>query len=93
MDYVLIIHAVKDYSAWKKVFDDAAPIRKSAGEQSYHVLRHEGDPNRVVHFSRWSSIAQAKAFFESPRLVELRRVAGVEAPEFTYLQCLEHGTL
>lgn len=32
MDYVLIIHAVKDYSAWKKIFDDAATIRKEAGE-------------------------------------------------------------
>ena len=32
MDYVLIIHAVKDYAAWKQIFDDAATIRKEAGE-------------------------------------------------------------
>ena len=93
MDYVLITHAVKDYAAWKTIFDGAAPIRKGAGELSYHVLRHEGDPNRVVHFSRWTSIADAKAFFESPRLVDIRRAAGVEAPEFAYLHCLEQGTL
>jgi len=35
MDYVLIIHAVKDYAAWKVVFDDAAGIRKDAGELSF----------------------------------------------------------
>ncbi len=93
MDYVLIIHNVKDYTAWKKVFDGAAPIRKAAGEQRYQVLRDENDPNRVVHFSRWTSITDAKAFFESPRLVEIRRIAGVEAPEFNYLHGLEHGTL
>ena len=93
MDYVLIIHAVKDYPAWKLVFDKAAGIRKAAGEQSYFVLRDEADANRVVHFSKWSSIANAKAFFESPRLVEIRRQAGVEAPEFNYLQSLEQGTL
>ncbi len=93
MDYVLIIHAVKDYAAWKKVFDDAAGIRKSAGEQSYYVLKDERDPNRIVHFSKWASIAQAKAFFESPKLVEIRRQAGVEAPEFNYLQRLEQGDL
>ncbi|MBT9599002.1 MAG: antibiotic biosynthesis monooxygenase [Vitreoscilla sp.] len=93
MEYVLIIHAVKDYKAWKQVFDDAAAIRKSAGEQTYHVLRDENDANRVVHFSKWASIAQAKAFFESPRLVEIRRQAGVEAPEFNYLHSLEQGTL
>lgn len=93
MEYVLIIHAVKDYSAWKQVFDEAATMRKKAGEQSYHVLRDERDPNRVVHFSKWASLAQARAFFESPRLVEIRRQAGVEAPEFNYLISLEQGTL
>jgi hypothetical protein len=31
MQYVLIIHEVADYPAWKKVFDDAADIRREAG--------------------------------------------------------------
>ena len=93
MEYVLIIHAVRDYPAWKQVFDAASAIRKEAGEQSYQVLRFEDDANKVVHFSKWASIAQAKAFFESPRLVEIRRQAGVEAPEFIYLNELEAGTL
>lgn len=93
MDYVLIIHVVKDYDAWKRVFDGAATMRHDAGEQVYHVLRDAGDPNRVVHFSRWASIAQARAFFESPELVEIRRQAGVEAPEFVYLRSEEEGVL
>ena len=93
MDYVLIIHAVKDYSAWKKIFDDAATIRKEAGEQRYQVLKYEQDVNKIVHFSQWVSLDQAKAFFESPKLVEIRKVAGVEAPEFIYLQQLETGIL
>jgi quinol monooxygenase YgiN len=93
MDYVLIIHAVKDYPAWRKIFDDAATIRKEAGEQQYYVLRDENDANRIIHFSRWASIAKAKAFFESPRLVEIRRQAGVEAPDFNYLHLLGQGEL
>jgi quinol monooxygenase YgiN len=93
VEHVLIIHAVQDYEAWKKVFDAAASIRKEAGEKSFQVLRYENDPNKVVHFSRWESIAKAKAFFESPRLVEIRKQAGVEAPEFIYLHQLEAGTL
>lgn len=93
MEYVLIIHAVKDYTAWKKIFDDAATIRKEAGELRYQVLKYEGDANKIVHFSQWQSLAQAKAFFESPKLVEIRRVAGVEAPEFIYLQQLDAGVL
>ena len=93
MDYVLIIHAVKDYPAWKRIFDDAATIRKEAGEQKYCVLRDENDANKIIHFSRWASISKAKAFFESPRLVEIRRHAGVEAPEFNYLHLLDQGDL
>lgn len=93
MQFVLIIHAVHDYEAWKQVFDAASAIRKEAGEQSYQVLRYENGPNKVVHFSKWRSIADAKAFFESERLVEIRKQAGVEAPEFIYLHQLEAGVL
>ena len=93
MDYVLIIHQVKDFSAWKRIFDDAAGIRKQAGEQSFRVLCDERDPNRVIHFSKWSSLAAAKAFFESPELVEIRRKAGVEMPQFNYLHSVASGEL
>ena len=93
MQHVLIIHEVADYPAWKTVFDNAAGIRKEAGERSYQVLKYESDPNKIVHFSVWTSIAAAKAFFESERLVEIRKQAGVKAPEFIYLDELEHGIL
>jgi len=91
--YVLIIHQVADYPAWKRVFDDAAQIRKDAGEISFQVLRYDTDANRIVHFSRWRSLEGARSFFESPELVEIRRKAGVHAPEFIYLDELARGTL
>jgi len=93
MQHVLIIHEVADYPAWKQVFDHAAGIRREAGERTYQVLRSENDPNRIVHFSAWTSIADARAFFESPRLIEIRARAGVKAPEFIYLEMLESGAL
>jgi len=93
MEYVLIIHEVEDYEAWKKIFDAAASIRKSAGELSFQVLKLDNNANKIVHFSKWSSIANAKAFFESDKLVEIRKQAGVKAPEFIYLEQLEEGVL
>ena len=93
MQYVLIIHEVEDYPAWKKVFDNAAGIRKEAGERSYQVLKYENDPNKIVHFSAWTSIADAKAFFESEKLVRIRRDAGVKSPDFIYLDKIESGEL
>jgi len=93
MAHVLIIHEVADYPAWKKVFDEAAGIRQEAGERSFQVLKYENDPNRIVHFSVWTSHADARRFFESPRLVQIRQEAGVKAPEFIYLEELEAGRL
>ncbi len=93
MEYVLIIHEVEDYDAWKIIFDNAASIRKDAGEKSYQVLKYQQDPNKIVHFSNWSSISNAKQFFESPELVEIRKQAGVKAPEFIYLDELASGIL
>ncbi len=93
MAQVLIIHEVESYYAWKPVFDNAAAIRKQAGELSYQVLKYENDANKIVHYSRWTSHADAKRFFESPKLVEIRKQAGVKAPEFLYLDLLEEGIL
>ncbi|MFZ3008765.1 MAG: antibiotic biosynthesis monooxygenase [Phenylobacterium sp.] len=93
MPYVLIIHDVADYLAWKKVFDEAAEIRRNAGETSYQVLADSSDANRIVHFSRWKDLDSARRFFESPELVEIRARAGVKAPDFNYLNELEAGAL
>ena len=93
MPHVLIIHEVADYTAWKKIFDNAAGIRKEAGEIAYQVLKYENEPNKIVHFSSWTSLDNAKQFFESPRLVQIRKEAGVKAPDFIYLEQLETGVL
>jgi heme-degrading monooxygenase HmoA len=93
MPHVLIIHEVEAYPAWKAVFDGAADLRKRAGEISYQLLRYDQDANRLVHFSAWSSLENARRFFESPELVELRRAAGVKAPDFLYLEEIERGVL
>jgi quinol monooxygenase YgiN len=93
VQYVLITHEVEAYAAWKTVFDQAAAMRKAAGELSYQLLRFDADANTLVHFSAWSSLDNARRFFESPELVEIRRQAGVKAPEFIYLHEIERGVL
>lgn len=93
MPHVLIIHEVESYPAWKIVFDQAAAIRKQAGEITYQLLRYDNNANNIVHFSQWSSLDNARRFFESPELVEIRKKAGVKAPEFIYLEKIEDGVL
>ncbi len=93
MPYVLIIHEVEAYPAWKTIFDQAAGIRKAAGEIRYQLLRYDTNANRIVHFSEWPSLDDARRFFESPELVEIRKNAGVRAPDFLYLHEIERGLL
>jgi len=93
MQYVLIIHEVEAYPAWKAVFDQAGDIRKRAGEISYQLLRYDTDENNIVHFSEWTSLDNARRFFESPELMAIRKKAGVKAPAFIYLREIEHGIL
>jgi heme-degrading monooxygenase HmoA len=93
MQYVLIIHEVEAYPVWKVIFDQAADIRKTAGEISYQLLRYDNDANNIVHFSEWASLDQARRFFESRELVEIRKKAGVKAPNFIYLHEIERGVL
>jgi heme-degrading monooxygenase HmoA len=91
--FVLIMHKVESYSKWKDVFDGAAGIRREAGEIEYQLFACDDDARQIVHLSRWESLDAARAFFESPRLVEIRRDAGVVAPDFLYLLQVEAGRL
>ena len=93
MPFVLIVHEVESYPAWKHIFDQAADLRKTAGEISYQLLHDQHCKEKIIHFSSWSSLSAARDFFESPELVELRKAAGVKAPEFIYLQQIEQGVL
>lgn len=61
-------------------------MRKRAGEISYQLLLYDDDVNKIVHFSEWASLDQARRFFESPELVEITRKVGANAPDFMYLQ-------
>ncbi|MEK1928255.1 MAG: hypothetical protein AAAC47_00415 [Pararhizobium sp.] len=45
VQFVLIVHEVADYPAWKAVIVEAAMLRRDAGEISYQeVLKFDGDP-------------------------------------------------
>lgn len=93
MNYVLIIHEVEDYQLWKIAFDNAADIRKEAGEMSFQLLKYETEQKMIVHLSKWTSLEAAKHFFESAEVARIREEAGVKMPQFIYLNELEKGIL
>ncbi|MGD0005277.1 MAG: antibiotic biosynthesis monooxygenase [Anaerolineaceae bacterium] len=86
MASMLIQHQVKDYAAWKKVFDSAIEMRTSSGELSAQVYRDASDPNKVTTINKWNSLANAQKFAHSPELKAAMEKAGVVgAPNVSFL--------
>ena len=83
---LLIQHQVKDFAAWKKVFDSAIDLRTSSGELSAQVYHDQSDPNKVTTINKWNSLANAQKFAHSPELKAAMEKAGVEgAPNIYFL--------
>lgn len=79
-------HRVKDFTAWKKVFDSFFDKRKQFGEKSYSVGTVYDEPNIVYVINEWESVEKFNTFRSSPDLIEAMKNAGVtEEPHITIL--------
>lgn len=75
----IVTHKVKDYSAWKKVYDGVKGVQKEGGVRAHSVLRASDDPNLVTVTHTFDTLAAAQAFFSSnPELKKAMVDAGVD---------------
>ncbi len=72
-----ITHTVKDFSAWKIVYDSAEELRKNAGIHDNLILRSLSDENSVTVLGNSSSAAKFNAFVTNPDLKTAMDKAGV----------------
>jgi len=78
---VVMVHVqVKDFDAWKAVFDSTAGLRSANGFTSTRVLRSADDANDVIIESETHDLAKAKQFLTSPEMRETMVKAGVLGP-------------
>lgn len=73
----MIQQSVKDYAAWKKVYDSLADVRSSKGAISDQVFQDANDRNKVTVLVGWKSLESAKAWAESSELKAAQERAGV----------------
>ncbi len=79
MDRLRVTHHVKDYDAWKKVFDEEGEdARTSFGLQTRAISRSIDDPNMVTIVFAVTDQTKAKARVASPELKKLMEGAGVD---------------
>ncbi len=77
--YVLAIqHKVRDYDAWKTVFDSFPPAK--GGAKFHRVNRAVGDPNVVTVVAGFPTSAAAEGFRNNPELAAKMKEAGVMGP-------------
>ena len=92
MSHLLIRHKVKDYPAWKKVFDGFIDTRRASGEKSYQLFHPDDDPNNLVALFEWDTLDNAKKFVNGQALKEAMGNAGVvEHPEVYFLEKYTNG--
>ncbi len=80
-DRLSIVHHVKDFDAWLKVFDsEGKETRAGYGLIDRGIARGVDDPNIVHVLFAVSDIAKAKARLGSPELKKLMTDAGADGP-------------
>jgi hypothetical protein len=77
---VMVTHKVKDWDAWKKVFDEDKPNRINAGFTDRLLAYDIGDNHKVSMVLLVSDMAKAEAFSKSPELKAKMEAGGVEGP-------------
>jgi len=86
MTVMMVQHKVKDFAAWKMMFDSALDMRKASGEISAQVLHDAGDPNSLTIINQWDSLENARKFASSPDLRAAMEKGGVlGAPSVSFL--------
>jgi quinol monooxygenase YgiN len=87
---LVVHHRVRDYDAWKLVFEEHETVRRGHGEVEHRVYRDIHDPNRVVVHNDFTSEEAARGFLDDPSLEETMRRAGVEGePGIGFIECTE----
>ena len=77
---VMITHKVKDWDAWKKVYDEDKPNRVNAGFTDRLLAYNVGDNHMVSMVLLVSDMKKAEDFSKSPELKAKMEVGGVEGP-------------
>jgi hypothetical protein len=73
-----IRHRVRDYDAWRKVYDDFADMQREHGVRAEAVFRILDDPNEVIVTHDFDDPHSAKAFFDLPELRDAMARGGVD---------------
>lgn len=83
MPHVVIRHKVKDFDAWKKVFDAGDAFRASLTLANPRLFRMQDDPNEIVLVMELADVPRYRAHLQSEHHRERAKLSGVaDEPDF-----------
>ena len=77
---LVVEHNVRDYAAWRKVYDELEPLRAQYGCTAKRVMQTPDDGNELFITHDFPSAEQAAGFAHDPALAAGMQQAGVEGP-------------
>jgi hypothetical protein len=77
MATMFVRHTISDYGAWRKAYDDFAPVQKAKGVTAQAVYRAADNPNDITVTHEFGSVEDAQAFANSDELKKAMQGAGV----------------
>jgi heme-degrading monooxygenase HmoA len=84
---IMVQHTVRDYDAWKSVFDEHEATRRQHGATGHQLYRGVDDPNAVTVVNHFPSREHAEAFATDPSLKEAMERGGVVSePRVTWVE-------
>jgi hypothetical protein len=77
MTTLFVRHAVANYKAWRKVYDDFAPVQKAKGVTAQAVYQAADNHNDITVTHDFATDEAAHAFANSEELKSAMQNAGV----------------
>jgi len=84
---MIVRHQVRDYAAWRKVYDQFGKTRKRLGILGHAVNQVLGNPKQLAVYHQARDVDTLRKFFDSPEVKEAMQRAGVSgSPEVHFVQ-------
>jgi heme-degrading monooxygenase HmoA len=77
MTTMFVRHTVSNYKAWRKFYDEFAPVQKAKGVTAQAVYQAADNPNDVTVTHDFATLEAARAFVSSEELKKTMQNAGV----------------
>jgi quinol monooxygenase YgiN len=84
---LILQHTVRDYDAWKPVFDEHESVRATYGCLGHTIYRAADKPNDLTLLFKYESRERAQEFMRDPSLAKAMRRGGVVSePSATWVE-------